>query len=179
MRLAYGWVHEAAHLLANEPGDAAVVVRARYQTLLDTMANQRASLGPLAPALDHFRKVTTSYWPGLFHCYDVPDLPRTNNELEHFFGSARYHERRASGRRQASPTTVVRGSVRLVAAVATRVCPFPAADLHLTDPTAWWRLRKELSDRHEARRAQRRFRRDPDAYLATLEDRLLKPALPA
>ena len=26
------------------------------------------------------RKVTASYWSGLSHCYDIPDLPRTNNE---------------------------------------------------------------------------------------------------
>ena len=36
------------------------------------------------------------------------------------FGSHRYHERRASGRKVASPGLVLRGSVRLVAAVATR-----------------------------------------------------------
>jgi hypothetical protein len=39
-------------------------------------------LGLLAAAAAHFAKVTASYWPGLFCCYDVPDLPRTNNALE-------------------------------------------------------------------------------------------------
>ena len=32
--------------------------------------------------MDHFLKVFRSYWPGLFHCYDVEDLPRTNNDLD-------------------------------------------------------------------------------------------------
>src|SRR5258706_15720673 len=36
------------------------------------------SLGPLADAVAHFRTVTASYWPGLFACYDLPDLPPTN-----------------------------------------------------------------------------------------------------
>lgn len=36
--------------------------------------------------------MSASYWPGIFHCYTVPDLPRTYNELEHFFGAARYHD---------------------------------------------------------------------------------------
>jgi len=36
-------------------------------------------------------KTTRSYAPGLFHCYDVPDLPRTNNDRESDF--------RALGRR--------------------------------------------------------------------------------
>ena len=46
------------------------------------MSAQHAALGPLTPALAHFHKVTASYWPGLFCCYDVPGLPRTNNDLE-------------------------------------------------------------------------------------------------
>lgn len=58
-----------------------------------------------------FLKVTKSYWKGLFCCYRFPEgtLPPTNNNLEHLFGSARYHERCASGRRNASPAMVVRG----------------------------------------------------------------------
>ena len=84
------------------------------------MRRERDALGALAPAVDHFLKVTASYWPGLFHCYDVPDLPRTNNDLEQCFGSARYHERRATGRGGLAGGLVVRGAVRLVAAVAAR-----------------------------------------------------------
>jgi hypothetical protein len=45
--------------------------------------------GPLATAKQHFLKVTQSYWSGLFACYDDPELPRTNNALEQFFGSFR------------------------------------------------------------------------------------------
>ncbi len=33
---------------------------------------QRA--GQLQAGIKHFLKVTRSYWPGLFHCYDVLDL---------------------------------------------------------------------------------------------------------
>ena len=63
--------------------------------------------GNLSGALGTFRKVTRSYWPGLFHCDDVADLPRTDNDLEQLFGSHRYHERRSSGRKVASPGLVV------------------------------------------------------------------------
>jgi hypothetical protein len=142
------------------------------------MAAERDTLAALAPAIDHFRKVTASYWPGLFCCYDAPDLPRTNNDLEHFFGSARSRERRATGRKMASPGTVVRGAVRLVTAVAADGGAFTADQIQPADPAAWRALRRQLDDRHDARRAQLRFRRDPDAYLTALEDRLLKPALP-
>jgi hypothetical protein len=39
-------------------------------------------------------------------------------------------------------------------------------------------LRRQLDHRHDARRAQLRFRRDPGTYIAALEDQLLMPALP-
>jgi hypothetical protein len=67
--------------------------------------------------------VTKSYWPGLFWCDDSADLPRTNNDPEHTFGSRRDHERRASGRRQASPGLVVMGSARVISGLATRLRP--------------------------------------------------------
>ena len=143
------------------------------------MSAGRGALGTLAPAVDQFQKVTASYWPGLFHCYDVPALPRTNNALEQYFGSARYHERRASGRRGASPGLVVRGAVRVVAAVATRDHPFDEVALRPADLAAWRALRRRLATRQAARCAQRRFRRDPDAYLAALEEALFKLSLPA
>jgi hypothetical protein len=33
----------------------------------------------------HVDKVSTNYWPGLFHCYDLQNLPRTDNGLESHF----------------------------------------------------------------------------------------------
>jgi hypothetical protein len=122
--------------------------------------------------------VTTSYWAGLFHCYDLPDLPHTNNELEQYFGSARYHERRATGRKQASPGGVVRGAVRIVASVASRLHPFAGPELAPPDLTRWRALRSELDHRHEARRMQYRFRKSPENYLAALEEKLSKERLP-
>jgi hypothetical protein len=178
LRLAYGWVQQAAHLLGQAEERGVELRRRDYRALLAEMSRRRAEVDDLAPAIAHFLKVTKSYWPGLFHCYEVPDLPRTNNDLEHFFGSARYQERRTTGRKFAAPSTVVRGAVRLVAAVATRLKPFSAAELRPTQLPAWHQLRRDLAQRHEARRAQYRFRRAPEAYLAQAEALLLKPALP-
>jgi len=105
------WVQQAAQVLANHEGHSAPQVRARYQDLLAQMAADRAAAGALAPAVEHFLKVSTSYAPGLFHTYAHPGLPRTNNDLEQWFGSARYHQRRASGRKRPDAGTVVRGAV--------------------------------------------------------------------
>ena len=43
---------------------------------------------------------------------------------------------------------------------------------------AWMQLREQLEQRHEAARAQGRFRRDTAAYLSRLEDQLVQLVLP-
>lgn len=172
-------MHRAAHLLANHDQSAAAVVQHAYDALLREMAAAQTDFGPLASAATHFQKVTTSYWPGLFYCYEVANLPRTNNDLEQYFGAARHLERRATGRKSASPALVVRGAVRVVAAVATRLQPLTAEQLRPADLHAWQALRSRVEARHATRRAQARFRHDPQAYLACLEDAFLKPALPS
>ncbi len=178
VEMGYRWVHRAAHLLSNDEKQMACQVRQNYEALLAEMEQAPETSETLTTMLTTFRKVTASYWPGLFHCYDAADLPRTNNDLEQYFGSARYHERRATGRKVASPGLVVRGAVRVVASVATRLHHVCATDLQPTDIGQWYTLRDELDVRQQSRRAQFRFRRDPDAYLATLENKLLLLRLP-
>lgn len=133
MEAGYRWVHRAAHVLTNDEGHTATQVRQIYEMFLTEMEQTPSLSETLAAMLFTFRKVTTSYWPGLFHCYDIADLPRTNNNLERYFGSVRYHERRATGRKTASPGIVVRGAARVVAGVATRLHHFCGADLQPTD----------------------------------------------
>jgi hypothetical protein len=165
--------------LGNEAGEDAIMVQRRFDGLVAAMARHRASAGALAGAVEHFCKVTRSYRPGLFHCYAVPDLPRTNNGLEQLFGSQRYHERRATGRKMASPATVLRGEVRVIAATATRLHPPTARDLGRVDRRRWADLRRRLAPRRQARTLRTRLRRDPKAYLAELEQKACQPALPA
>jgi hypothetical protein len=178
VRVAFGWVYRAAAILRNKRGLDAAGVRRRYRGLIGALARHRGTFGGLREAFAHFLKVTRSYWPGLFRCYDAEELPRTNNELEQFFGSYRYHERRASGRKVACPGTVVRGSVRLVASAATRLRRIEVTDLIVSDLSAWRDLRGSLERRQAVRTLGRRFRRDPVAYLRSLEESLINQALP-
>jgi hypothetical protein len=178
VRVAYSWVHRVAHLLANDEHQTATAVKRRVQGLLGAMTRHQAAASSLAPALVHFRKVTHSYWPGLFHCYSIPDLPRTNNDLEQFFGAYRYHDRRTTGRKVAAPSLVLSGAMRLVAAAATRLRAFSAEELAPENVSAWQALRQERDTRRQQRTLHRRFRRDPVAYLTKLEADLLKLILP-
>ena len=181
VREAYQWVKRVARILKNEEGLPAKKVRRRLVQLLVRM--RRAAATPGEPAvragLRQFRKVTKSYWPGLFRCYESAELPRTNNDLEHTFGSHRYHERRASGRRRASPSLVVMGSARVISGLATRLRPEEGLVLRPGYVEDWQELRAELEQRRESRRKQRRFRHDPAAYLKDLEERCLQLSLPS
>ena len=163
------FVHAAARLLANPAGEAGSKVRRRFDGLLAAMKRHRPRAGDLGPAFERFCKVARSYRPGLFHAANIADLPRTNNALEQLFGSQRYHERRATGRKTASPGVVLRGAVRLVAGIRTRAEMPCGRKLGRVDHARWRTLRQSLNRGRQARTARTRFRRDPDAYLAALE----------
>jgi hypothetical protein len=181
VRASYQWIKRAARILKNEEGLPAKRVRRRMVQLLVRM--RRAATTTDEPAvrvgLKQFVKVTRSYWPGLFACYESSDLPRTNNDLEHTFGSHRYHERRSSGRRRGSPGLVVMGSARVISGLATRLRPDEGLVLSPGYVEDWKEVRAELEARRESRRKQRRFRHNPDAYLKDLEHRCLQLTLPA
>ena len=177
LEVASGWLKKAVHILNNDDQLNASAVKARYRALLKQMFKQARSSQWLRQVVKQFTRVTRSYWPDLFHCYDVAELPRTNNDLEQLFGSIRYQQRRATGRKVAGPSLVLRGAVRLPAALATRLKPFTAADLVPRDLDQWEGVRARLAQQHQARLWGRRFRRDPDKYLATLEKQALKLSL--
>jgi hypothetical protein len=166
-------VHQAVQILANQEQRCGTSVRSHYLAFVKLMREQKADMEPLGEAIEHFCHITDNFAVGLFHCYDVEGLPRTNNDLEHCFGVARVHERRATGRRGAIPGVVVRGSVRVIAAVVTKEQIFSAEELRPRDYRRWRDLRAHLQRCEETRRQQFRFRKDPAAYLAALEAQLL------
>jgi hypothetical protein len=156
------------------------LLSARQRDLAELLiAVKTACPVPIIAVVSDGQHSSRSYWPGLFHCYDTPDLPRTNNDLEQAFGSHRYHERRATGRKGASPALVLRGSARLVAGLGTRAGAGTAADLAGADLEEWKRVRAELEERRQRRVERRRFRRDPEGYLKALENQLIQSRLPA
>jgi hypothetical protein len=179
VRLAYRWVRRVARLLENKAGLPAAALRRRLGRIVTRLRQAATAATSIRSQLAHFVKVTQSYRRGLFCCYAVADLPRTNNDLEHLFGSHKYHERRASGRRRASPGLVVTGAARLVAGLATRLRPEALLELPADYVAAWRRVRAELEQRREARRQQGRFRRDPVTYLNRLEELLVQLSLPS
>jgi hypothetical protein len=180
VRAAFRWVKRVSRLLENKAALSAEKLRQRLGRILTQIRQAAAAAAtPVREQLGHFVKVTQSYRSGLFWCYASADLPRTNNDLEHLFGSHKYHERRASGRRRAAPGLVVTGAVRVVAGLATRLRPEANLELPPNYVGEWRRVRAELDQRREARRQQCRFRRDPAMYLTKLEELFVQLSLPS
>ena len=103
----------------------------------------------------------------------MPGLPKTNNDLEHIFGTVRHHHRRCTGHKVAPATLVLRGSVQLIACLATQLTTWSAQQLATVSINDWRFLRSQLEQHRIHRVEQRRFRRSPTDYLANLESQLL------
>lgn len=176
--VASDWLHKAAQILDNEAQLTAKQVQKKFRSLLGAMTRWQSKAGTLEAGIAHFLKVTRSYWSGLFHCYKVEGLPRTNNDLEHLFGKWRHLHRRCTGRKVAPRSFVLRGSVQLVVAVATQLKTFSAEALATISVQAWQQVRSQLKVHQHKRVEQRRFRRSPTAYLAHLETQLFQLTLP-
>lgn len=100
---ALNWVEDIRTVLqaslptqeeAGAGGDAVALQLAHY---LGTLADRT----DLSPWLTWFREnlftVSESYWSGLFHCYDIVGLPRTNNDQENLYGQIKQGLRRQRG----------------------------------------------------------------------------------
>src|SRR5258708_11991736 len=110
------------------------------------MQDHQDQVAALGDVVERFTKVTANYAPGLFYTYDIPDVPPTNNALEQCFGSVRWHERRATGRTTV-PGLVVRGPVRVLAAVPTHYQSFSLQRPQFHTYQAWDNLRDQLDAR--------------------------------
>jgi len=94
-------------------------------------------------------------------------------DAEHIFGTVRHHQRRCTGRKVAPASLVLRGSVQLIACVATQITTWCAQQLAAVSVADWRSLRSQLEKHRINRVEQLRFRRSPANYLALLEAQLL------
>jgi len=87
LRQAADWLAQIADLL--DPTGKSSRSAAQVQQTLFAYLEQIKIISNRKPGLQPFfriiQKTTFSYAPGLFHCYDMPDLPRTNNDRESDF----------------------------------------------------------------------------------------------
>lgn len=93
-------IRRIAHILHTESSGRQV--RRLLRTYLNRLEREAPNRGRGAARgrfIRHVIAVSDRFWKGLFACYDNPDVPNTNNELEQFLGSLKQHQRRVHGRK--------------------------------------------------------------------------------
>lgn len=87
IRQSADWLEHIANLLdpQGKPIRSGDQVRHDLFDYLDAIQPTCQGVPFLSAAFHSIHKITLSYAPGLFHSYDIPGLPRTNNERESDF----------------------------------------------------------------------------------------------
>jgi hypothetical protein len=131
------WLRDIAYILEPCPTQpmSAAQVAGQLRSYLDTVRQWPHVTPALCEFGRHLDKVSQSYWPGLFHCYDVPGLPRTNNALESHFRETSRRLLRITGQKGLTQRTLQRqGAWELLprppteAQVLDAVCQIPPED---------------------------------------------------
>jgi hypothetical protein len=168
------WVIELAHLL--EPADEQGRLRTARQVKQDIKQflehlEQKAAEHPAdTEVIAGIVKAVRHRWWGLFTCYQITNVPSSNNDLETFFKDMKHHQRRITGRKSVHDFIL-------------RYGPFAAfIDYAESFDDLLLRLRQvKPDDFNQARQALRkvemrlkklyRFRHHPDEYYRDLETR--------
>lgn len=150
-------------------------VRRHVEAYLDHLVNLGAGDGIPAwmqPGVEHLVTVLRRLGDGLYHCYDVPGLPRTNNALEQFYRRVKSGERRITGRKRSDAFVVRVGGFAVYATAASEVVEATVREeLAAVPAAAWQRERALLRATQERQTKMRRFHLHRTAYLADLETR--------
>lgn len=159
IRQARAWVHHLQTILARplpsdaEPGPDGDGVALELAHALGPVAD----LTDLSPWLTQFRDellaLSERYWSGLFHCYNIPGLPRTNNDHERLYGHLKHQLRRQLGLSHLGQPLLKRGAWTLFKSQARS----PADLRQRLAQVSWEEYRAERS-RYERRQEQFRHR---------------------
>jgi hypothetical protein len=122
------WLRDIAYILEPTATDArqGEQVARQLRDYLDTVLQWPKVTPTLYTFGRHLDKVSRSYWPGLFHCYDMPGLPRTNNEIESHFRDTGRRLLRTTGQKGLTQRTLQRQG-------AWELLPHPPTETQLLD----------------------------------------------
>lgn len=118
----------------------------------------------------HINDTFRNRWWGLFTCYDIEDLPRTNNDLERYMRRIKTGRRRITGRKNVHDFLIRYG--RYAACVDYRESVDDLlARLRLVSQDDFLRERQALDTALLREQKRYRFRHHQAAYLRELEER--------
>lgn len=107
---AAGWLHQIAETLDpdGKPARTSQEVQSEWQAVLATIQTEGETQPRLKGYAETIRTVSANYAPGLFHTYDVADLPRTNNARESEFRDLQRRLLATTGQRGATKRWIQR-----------------------------------------------------------------------
>jgi len=147
------WLRDIAYIV--EPTTSQAVCGAQVAGHLRAYLDTVLRWPKVTPTFDafgrHLDKVSRSYWPGLFHCYDVPGLPRTNNELESRFRDTRRRLLRTTGQKGLTQRTLQRQG-------AWELLPRPPTEAQVLDAMCQTPPEELVQERQRFAAHRQRFR---------------------
>jgi Transposase, Mutator family len=166
------WLRDIAYIFEPVPSHPinAAHVAGQLRDYLDTVRHWPQATPTLSQFALHLDTVSRSYWSGLFHCYDMPGLPRTNNELESRFRDTRRRLLRITGQKGLTQRTLQRQG-------AWELLPQPPTEAKIRDalrqiPTEDLAQERQRFATHRQRyRMQRRSLRQTQIQLDQLRQR--------
>jgi len=101
LRQAGDWLQQLAAILEpdGKPQRSGAQVRSEFEAYLAQIEQDSAPTPRLCEFSAAIAKVSRSYAPGLFYTYDVPGLPRTNNDRESEFRNLNRRLLRTTGQK--------------------------------------------------------------------------------
>jgi hypothetical protein len=176
------WVLTAEHILSGvwadsqEPSGNACV-RERFDQWCAILAHLQTT-GSLNEqeqhCLTHFLQITHNLHPHLFLCYDRPDFPRTNNDMESYIRLLKTRYRRISGRKNWNNYLLRYGRcVAYYDCLRREVGSDAALEIRLKQVShpQWQATRFQCRDRQNDQLKRWRFRHKREHFLRTLEQR--------
>ena len=130
---------------------SAAQVAGQLRSYLDTVRQWPDVTPTLYTFGRHLGKVSQSYWPGLFHGYDVPGLPRTNNALESHFRETRRRLLRITGQKGLTQRTLQRQG-------AWELLPRPPTEAQVLEAVCQTSLEELAQERQRFAAHRQRFR---------------------
>ena len=122
LRQAAEWLHQIAETLDpnGNPPRTGQEVQTEWQAVLEMIQTESETQPRLKPYADTIRTVSANYAPGLFHTYDLAELPRTNNARESEFRDLQRRLLATTGQRGATKRWIQRsGSWELIPGPST------------------------------------------------------------
>lgn len=167
-------VRDLVRLLEPKDSDSAAKVKRRVRRYLNRRQEEAPRRGRGAVTghfVDHVVKKAKSYWPGLFHSYNDPRIPRTTNALEGFFGTAKSAARRTTGRMSTAGGKLESCGEALLRVRALRQAIGPRAlsdELQRVSPEKYAEAKTHLRALQQPACERRSIQRDPQRHINQL-----------